>query len=314
MAKDSIEPGGGVGVSPAPRQSSSKFATAFKNYSLFVLLSVIWGMAFVAIRSLDFQLSPVNLAILRWLFSSLGYLVVLAFIGKPKVTFQKSDLPRLLLISFANVPAYHLALNYGETSVSSGLAGLLISLGPVFMVVFSVFMLKEKMTGRLIAALLVAVLGVVILSIGSFSATGSIVGPLEVVAAALAYAVFSAFGKPLVQKYGARHIAIWAGVIGTAMLLPLLSSSFFVQVSHLSMDGWASVLYLSLISSVLGYSLYYTLLSRGRLSRFSIQLYLIPIVSVIGGIILLNESVTIFTLVGGSLMLVAVGVSTIAKN
>jgi hypothetical protein len=92
----------------------------------------------------------------------------------------------------------------------------------------------------------------VVLSISDLSLSGSLVGPFEVVVTAFAYAIFSVLGKPLVQKYGALHVAIWAGVLGTVMILPLLSQSFFTQMSSLSLDGWASVLYLSLLSTVLG--------------------------------------------------------------
>lgn len=94
------------------------------------------------------------------------------------------------------------------------------------------------------------------------------------------------------------------------MLLPLLSMSFVTQVSALSFNGWVSVLYLSVLSTVLGYLIYYTLVSRGAVSRLSVQLYLAPIVSVTGGVLLLNEGVTIFTVAGGALLLLAVALVT----
>jgi len=89
-----------------------------------------------------------------------------------------------------------------------------------------------------------------------------------------------------------------------------LSASFITQVESLPLDGWISVLYLSVLSTVLGYTLFYTLASRRAISKLSIQLYLIPIVSVIGGLLLLGESVTTFTLTGGAMMLVAVALAT----
>ena len=283
--------------------------------TLLIVLSVIWGLAFVAIKLAVLQLSPVNLTLLRWFIASPGYLLLLAFIGKPKVKFDRSDLPRLVAISAANVPAYHLALNAAEETVSSGLASLLVALGPVFIVVLSFVMLREKITPRVVIALFLAVAGATVLSYGNLGATGSIIGPLEVVISALATAVFSVLSKPLVAKYGALHVAIWAGVIGTGMLLPLLSASFVTQVSKLSLLGWGSVLYLSLLSTVLGYSVYYTLVSRGTLSRLSIQLYLIPIVSVVGGIYILRESLTAYTILGGAATLGAIAiVSTRAKR
>jgi drug/metabolite transporter (DMT)-like permease len=117
-------------------------------------------------------------------------------------------------------------------------------------------------------------------------------------------------GKPLVHKYGSASTTIMAGLIGTAMMLPLLSQSFFVQASALSSLGWVSVLYLSLLSTVFGYLMFYALVSRGAVTRLSIQLYLIPVVSVIGGALLLNEPITVSVAVGGGMMLAAVAIAT----
>jgi drug/metabolite transporter (DMT)-like permease len=290
-------------------------ASRARAYSLLIFLSIIWGIAFDAISIAVEHLSPVNLALLRWLIAGAGYIVLLPFVGKTKVKFDSKDLPRLLLISFANVPLYHLSLNYGETSVSAGVAGLLVSLGPILIALLSRIMLKEKIGKQLVIALAVATLGAILLSVSQLTGpSGSIVGVLEVITTAVAYAVFAVFSKPLVTKYGALPIAIRAGTIGTLMLLPLLSQSFVVQVSALPPIGWAAVLYLSMISTVLGYCMFYILISRSTVTRLSIQLYLIPIVAVIGGVVILGQQVTVFTIVGGATLLLAIALATRARG
>src|SRR6266705_4761113 len=103
--------------------------------SLVVTLGVTWGLAFVAIRTADFQLNPINLTVLRWLIASAGFLSLAPFFGRPKHPVQRHHIPRILAVSLASVTGYHLSLNYAETIVSAGLAGLLISLGPIFVVV-----------------------------------------------------------------------------------------------------------------------------------------------------------------------------------
>jgi drug/metabolite transporter (DMT)-like permease len=286
-----------------------------RAYGLLGILSVIWGIAFVAIRVADFQLSAINLTLLRWLVASAGYLAIAPFVGRPKTRFETKDLPRLLVISLCNVAGYHISLNYAEKTVSSGLAGLLISFGPVFVVLFSAASLKERINSRIALSLACALLGALILSVPDLGSATSVLGPLEVVLAGLSYAVFAVLAKPLVGKYGALPVAIWAGAIGTAMLLPLLpTSGFLPEVEALTSLGWESVLYLSLLSTVLGYSLFYTLVGRGKVSTLSIQLYLAPVVSVVGGALLLGEAVTAYTVAGGALLLAAVGLATTRRN
>lgn len=282
-----------------------------RAYSLLIILSIIWGLAFDAISVAVTLLSPVNLTLLRWFVAAAGYLVILPFLGKTKIKFETKDLPRLLVISFANVPLYHLSLNFGETTVSAGVAGLLVALGPVFIVLLSRVSLKEKIGKRLATALIIATLGTILISIPELTGpSGSIIGVFEVILTAVAYALFAVLSKPLVTKYGALPVAIRAGTIGTVMLLPLLSQNFFSQVARLSAIGWLAVLYLSILSTVLGYSMFYTLVSRGTVSRLSVQLYLIPIISVIGGALLLKQQITIFTIVGGATLLLAIALAT----
>jgi drug/metabolite transporter (DMT)-like permease len=286
-----------------------KRATA---YSGLLVLSLIWGMAFVAIRAVVAELSPVNLALLRWFIAAVPFLVLFPIIGRPKVPFERRDVPRLLAVALANVAGYHISLNYAETTISAGLSALLISFGPIFIAILSFFLLKERAGRRLLFGLGIATLGTVVLSLGSISASdfGSYAGIFEAIVTAFCYAFFTVLGKPLVQKYGSAATTILAGLLGTAMLTPLLSGSFVSQVQSLSFYGWVGVLYLSLLSTVFGYLMFYTLVSRGAVTRLSVQLYLIPVVSVVGGALLLAEAVTPAVVAGGALMLLAVGITT----
>ncbi len=286
------------------------------SYLVLGVLSAIWGLAFVAIRFLEPMLTPVNLTLLRWFLASAAFLVLVPFIGKMNVPFEKRDLPRFLLVAFATVVSYHLTLNYSENSISAALAVLIVSLGPVFIVVLSRIFLGEKHGPRIIIAVLLAFAGAAILSLGTEYTTGNstIPGIIEATGTALSYSVFAVFSKPLVHKYGPRPVTAWAGIAGTLMLLPLLSGNFFVQVESLPLAGWIAILYLSILSTVIGYILFYTLISRGGVGKLSIQLYMIPIVGVAGGVLLLGESLTVFTLIGGTLMLVSVGIATMKSR
>jgi len=290
----------------------SKLRQSFTAYSGLLILSVIWGLAFVAIKQVVTELSPVNLALLRWLVASVPFLILLPLIGRPKAKFERRDIPRLLIVALANVAGYHISLYYAETTLSAGLSALLTSFGPIFIAILSYFLLGEKAGKRVLIGLLLAIAGTAVLSTGSisFSDLSSYAGIIENLITALCYALFTVLAKPLVHKYGSASTTIMAGLVGTVMMLPLLSQSFFIQVSALSAQGWAGVLYLSLLSTVFGYLMFYALVSRGAVTRLSIQLYLIPLVSVIGGALLLNEPIVLSVAVGGGMMLLAVAIAT----
>lgn len=284
----------------------------FRNYWLLVALSIIWGMAFVAIREVEPYLSFVNLTILRWFIASAGFLVLLPFLGKPRQKFDRRDTPRFLLVSFANVVVYHLTLNASESIITAGLAVLLVSIGPVFILILSWIFLGERHGRQILFAVALALTGGIVLAIGSDVSGGSntIIGILEAIGTAISLSVFTVFSKPLVQKYGARPLVIWVGLAGSVMLIPFLTGNFLTQVENLPPVGWIAMIYLSVLSTVIGYMLYYTLISRGTVSRLSIQLYLVPVVGVTGGVLFQGDPVTAFTITGGVLLLLAVAVST----
>ena len=281
-------------------------------YSGLVVLSLIWGMAFVAIKEVETELSPVNLALMRWFIAAIPFLILLPIIGRPKARFERRDIPRLMAVALANVAGYHISLNYAETTLSAGLSALLTAFGPIFIVLLSYLLLHEKAGRRVLLGLVLAFAGTAVLSVGNISSNdlASFAGISEALFTALCYALFAVLGKPLVQKYGSAPTTILAGLVGTALMAPLLSESFFSQAASLTVLGWLGVLYLGLLSTVFGYLMFYTLVSRGTVSRLSIQLYLIPVVSIVGGALLLAEQATATVVLGGGMMLIAVAIST----
>ena len=190
----------------------------------------------------------------------------------------------------------------------------MISFGPIFVVLLSAIFLREKIGIKLTSALAVAIIGAIILSLNSDLSFVQITGPLAVVLAAFMYSLFAVGSKPLVANYGALPTALWAAVLGTVFILPLLSGSFFAEVWKLSLVGWLSVVYLAILSTVVANIILYTLISSRAVSSLSVQLYLVPIVSLVGGIALLNESITLFTIVGAGFLLAATGLATSKKS
>jgi drug/metabolite transporter (DMT)-like permease len=282
-----------------------------RSYALLATLSVIWGLAFVAIRRADFELSAVNLTLLRWLIVSAGFLVIYPFLIRPKARFERRDFPRLLVVALASVVIYHLSLNTAEKQVDASLAGLLISIGPLTTVLLSVIILREKTRRRLWLGVVLAIAGSVLIASPDISLSSTtFMGPLLVVVAALAGGVFGVASKPLTTKYGPFPVAAWSAFLGTLMLAPLISGSLVQQAEGLSFDAWASVLYLAILSTVAANMIFYTLVSRHQLSRLGVQLYLVPAVSAAGGVLILGESIALATIAGGVLLLVAVGIAT----
>ena len=282
-----------------------------RPYAPLVVLSIIWGLAFVAIRRADFELAPVNLTLLRWLIVSAGFLAIYPLVVRPRTKLEAKDLPRLLLVALTSVVIYHLSLNTAETQVDASLAGLLISLSPLTTVLLSIVLLHEKAKARIWVAVVSAVAGSVLIASPNLAFNAAtLTGPALVVVAAVSSSTFTVASKPLTSKYGPFAVAAWSAFLGTAILSPLITPSLLTEAESLSPYGWASVLYLAVLSTVLANLIFFTLVSRQQLSRLGVQLYLVPAVSAVGGVLILGESLALATVAGGALLLLAVALAT----
>jgi drug/metabolite transporter (DMT)-like permease len=93
------------------------------------------------------------------------------------------------------------------------------------------------------------------------------------------------------------------------VLLVLVSPGLFVQAAALSLDGWTAVLYLSVLSTVLANFIFLALVHAQEVSKLGIQLYLVPVVSAAGGVLVLGESLGVATVLGGALILGAIALA-----
>src|SRR5437773_12361579 len=85
--------------------------------SLVVILGVTGGLAFVAIRTADFQLSPINVRLLCWLIASDVFLALSPFFGRQMQPVKRYHIHRILIVSLVSVIVYNLSLNYADTIV-----------------------------------------------------------------------------------------------------------------------------------------------------------------------------------------------------
>lgn len=279
-----------------------------RYFFLVVGLPVIfWACAFPLIIVSLRELSPVNLAILRLFIASVIFLFLVLFQRKRFSPFQKNDIFVLFLLGFIGVSVYHLSLNYGEQFVSAGAASLIIATIPIFVVVLAKIFLSERIDLKIILGIIVALLGVIIISLlGNPDASieiDYISGALAVVIAAFVGAVYTIAGKKMMDRYNPLSLTAYAFLIGNLGLIPFLSNSFFDQVMNLSLVTWASVLFLAFFPTVIAYTLWYSALEIKQASEISVFLYATPVISTLLGAIFLGEQITVFYVLGGIFVL-----------
>ena len=279
------------------------------NVALITILCLFWGLAFVAIKiGLDY-VSPVTLTFLRFLISSIGF--VIYFIVN-KSSIPSGIISNIALLGFVGFTIYHLSLNLGETQTSSGVASLVITTSPSFIALFSRIILKEKITSLNTAGIVISFLGLTIVLMPSLQLNDNPLYVLAILPAPLSAALYTVLGKKFLTKSEPIILTGYAQFFGLLFLVPLLSHSFFMEASSLPLDGWIPILFLGICSTVIAYTIWYKLLKDTKATIMGSYSYIISLIAISSGHIILNESITINLIIGG--LLVIFGVYLIHKK
>jgi drug/metabolite transporter (DMT)-like permease len=277
-------------------------------FTLFVwlLTCAIWSTVWLFIKLGVRDVPPVAFAVFR-MSVALAVLV-------PATLLRGTALPRtraewLLIAStgFVLLGVNYALLNWGIQFISSGLTAVLQATTPVFGFVFAHLLLRdEKMTAWKGLALAMGVLGVGVIFRDQLDAPQSraLAGSIAVTAGAACVAIAYVITK-------LHPSVITSGQLLSAVI-PLGIYSAMVEGPPLSLP-WTrtailSGIYLALLGSVAGAWLNYWLLKRIGATKLLSMGLIEPLVAVLLGAVFLDERLTLHTVVGGVLILVAVGV------
>ena len=190
---------------------------------------------------------------------------------------------------------YHLALNVGERYTPSGTAAVIVSHRARHHPGAGVALGLERFSARAPLGLVVAFAGVVVvvlLGSGEEISFDNAKGPLIVLGAPLAFALFNVITKPLLARHSPLGVSAAASLIGTAALLPLTSDDVLSTAGSLDAWDWTLILYLGLVCTLFAYVAWTAALGHLDASRAVAYIYLVPVFAVIVGAAALGEEIT----------------------
>jgi drug/metabolite transporter (DMT)-like permease len=262
-----------------------------------------WASAFAGIRAGLAAYSPGHLALLRFLVASAalaGY-AVLTRMGLP----DRRDVPALALTGFTGITMYHVALNYGEITVSAGAACFLVNLAPIFTALLATVFLGERLNFRGWLGMIISLSGVVLIALGEGNGLEFEPRALLVLLAAVGSSFYFILQKPLLKKYTAFQSTTYAIWAGTLFMLPF-SPGLLTAVKTAPLAPTLTVVYLGVFPAALAYVTWSYVLARIPAAYAASFLYLAPPLAALIAWIWLKEIPTAFTAVGGIMALAGV--------
>ncbi len=271
-----------------------------------------WGGSFAAIKALvDHGLEAPDVAIGRYLVAAPGFGIALAAAGGLP-GLSRRDALRMVAAGLFVVTVYHLALNAGERTTTAGTASVVIAAAPAMALAMSLGLGLEDFSRRRAVGLAVAFAGVVVVIVlgsGQSVSLDAVRGPLLVLIAASSFAAYNVLVKPLLGRFDPMAVSAATALVGTVALLPFGASGTASRLGGIDAGDLALVVFLGLVSTLVGYLLWTIALRWLDPSRAVAYLYGVPVVAVTVGALTLGESVTGWLALGGLLVVGGVAVS-----
>lgn len=274
-------------------------------------ITVIWGFHFIVMKRGLSDFSPMTYNALRFLVAlPLISLVPLRDRAIVQVTWR--DVVVLALLSVVGPIGYQIFFATGLKLTTSTNTALLVATMPAWTAVFSIAAGLVLVRRRMLTGIILT-LGGVTLVILSQSGAGlslshdDLVGSFLALVAAVTSAVSNLFTKPVIDRLGGMRLAIWTYWFTTlGMTLIALPDLLTLTRADFPLRVWPNILYSGLLSSALGFLVWNIALRDLGPTRAATYHNFTPILATFGGIVVLNDPLTLGLLAGGFLTLLGV--------
>jgi drug/metabolite transporter (DMT)-like permease len=269
------------------------------------------GTYLVAKRAL-FEIPALPLGLMRFAAASVLLAALLAWVLPRGARLPpRGERRKLWALALVAVPLNQGFFLVGLSLSTAAHAALLYTLTPLFVMLLAQLLLREVPGARAVLGTALALAGAlyVLLQRGLDLSRGPLLGDLLLLGAVLAWAGYTAGGRPLVASHGALPTTAWSLIGGTLLYLPvglvaLLLPSAQAQIAHASPAAWGGVAYLSVVTSVIAYLLWYWALKHLAAAQVAVFTNLQPLATAVLAHFALGERITV-EFVGGALVVMA---------
>jgi O-acetylserine/cysteine efflux transporter len=272
-----------------------------------IAVPVTWGLGLVFAKPAVDQFPPILLMALRF---SVSALALVWFVRIPRASLKWLCLAALI----GSTLQYGLTFN-GLRILDASTTGLLVQAEAPFLALVGAVLFGERLGRRRVLGMGIAFAGIYLIS-GEPRIQGQELGVVLVLSGAFLWACGQAVIRTLGPIGGMTAIA-WVSVFAAPQLFlasALVESGHAAALAGAGLQVWATVLYLGLVMTAVGYSCWYHVLGRYEVNKVAPFLLLTPVTSVLGGALLLGEAVTPTILTGGAVLIAGVALLVIERR
>lgn len=248
--------------------------------------SLIWGGSFLFIAEGLESLDP---RVIAWTRLLLGA-GVLSLFARARRHIEPQDRGRIMVVGVVSAGLPAILFAWAEQTVSSAVAGMLVSATPLATVVIAVLLTRQWPRGTQRWGLLVGFIGVLLMAMPDLGgADAAPVGIVLIIVSVFSYGLGNNMYPPLQQKYGALAVMMWAQTAAAVLMTPLGITG--ITSSRLQLLPVLAVAVLGVFGTGLARAMHVSLVGRVGPSRGAIAGYTIPVIALLLGVLVRDETV-----------------------
>lgn len=283
-----------------------------------IIANCIWGVSYMATKIALSQTSAHMLLSVRFL-ACLLIVIILTLFHAGTISLKGKPVGLFFLMGLCEPIIYYIAETNGIKYTSSSFSGLMISLIPVSTAVLSAVFLHERLTVRKLAWIFFSVLGVLVISLdqtgsGTISAKGVICLLIAMIAAGF-YSILSRKISQSFSPYERTCVMMIMGSIGFTCIAMIREGSNYGPALISAVTNKyviLPVLFLSVVCSAIAYYLLNYAMTYLEINKIVVFTNIIPIVSVLAGVLILGEPFSPIFIVG--IVMILTGVYKVNKE
>jgi O-acetylserine/cysteine efflux transporter len=276
-----------------------------KDGLLALLVVIVWGLNFVVIKLGLHNMPPLMLAGLRFMLVAFP---AIFFVPRPKIPLTLL-LGYGLTISFGQFAFLFCAIKFG---MPAGLASLVLQAQAFFTIILGAFVFGERLQGKQLAGIALAVFGVLVLIEASLNGQHvAMIGFFLTLAASFSWACGNIFNKKIMQhaaRPAVMSLVVWSALIP---ILPFMLASYLLDgptamaqsLINIDLTTILSLVYLAFVATIIGYGIWGSLLGRYETWRVAPLSLLVPVVGMASAVLLLGETLSMLQLMGALLIM-----------
>lgn len=282
-----------------------------------ILAGILWGATGIFIRKTT-ELSMNNITIVssKAVTASVIMFVSIFLYNKSLIKIHLKDIFIFISAALIGMLGVNIFFNESVSFLSLSLAAVLLSLSPIFVLLLSYFLYKEKITLKKLISIILAFLGCILVSnILKSEVKISLWGIISGLLAAFSYALYSIISKKAMLKgYHSLTITLYAFIFIAIITAPLADWNLIVDLIKKDNNIFIFIILHSLLVLILPYVFYTVSLNYMDTGKASILASCEPIAASVFGIIFFNEIPNIFSVVGIILTITALTLLSINTN